>query len=155
MSPGLPVDPITLEQLRSFDAPMLSRNPIMHFVFAKMNLAEERGLGLKSMRTRAQEAGLPMPLYSYNAPYVSLAIYRDVVAAAAEVGAAIIAQLTNSERTGWDWIVTRGIITTAEYESAMTLPNRTAKNHLKKLVELGLLRMKGAARATQYEVVRP
>jgi ATP-dependent DNA helicase RecG len=49
-SPGTPVDPITLEQLKSFNAPMLSRDPVSHYVFARMELAEERGLGLKSMK---------------------------------------------------------------------------------------------------------
>lgn len=155
MSPGLPVEPITLEQLRAFDAPMLSRNPVMHFVFAKMDLAEERGLGLKSMKTRAQRAELPLPTYSYKAPYVSLTLYRDAKAATADVGGEALGQMTDAERAGWDWIVTKETITTAEYEDAMGVPNRTAKNHIKKLVELGLLRMKGAGRATRYEVVRP
>lgn len=58
MSPGAPVTPITIEQLQTFDAPMLSRNPVMHFVFASMQLAEERGLGLKSMKTTATAAGM-------------------------------------------------------------------------------------------------
>ena len=39
-SPGEPVKPITLEQLQSFNAPMLSRNPVLHYVFAKMELAD-------------------------------------------------------------------------------------------------------------------
>ena len=43
-SPGKPVEPITLEQMQSFNAPMLSRNPVLHYVFARMELAEERGL---------------------------------------------------------------------------------------------------------------
>lgn len=34
-SPGKPVEPITLEQMQSFDAPMLSRNPVLHYVFAR------------------------------------------------------------------------------------------------------------------------
>ena len=57
-SPGKPVEPITLAQLQAFDAPMLSRNPILHYVFARMELAEERGLGLKSMKARAEAAGM-------------------------------------------------------------------------------------------------
>ncbi|OFZ25999.1 MAG: hypothetical protein A2381_11705 [Bdellovibrionales bacterium RIFOXYB1_FULL_37_110] len=65
-SPGLPVEPITIEKVKSFEAPMLSRNPILHYVFAKMKLAEERGLGLKSMRMRAIKAHLPLPEYSYE-----------------------------------------------------------------------------------------
>jgi predicted HTH transcriptional regulator len=43
-----------------------------------MELAEERGLGLKSMRTRATEAGLPLPKFSYHAPYLDLILYRIV-----------------------------------------------------------------------------
>ena len=60
-SPGGPVSPITLEQLQSFNAPMLSRNPELHYVFSRMELAEERGLGLRSLRSEAQTAGLPFP----------------------------------------------------------------------------------------------
>lgn len=155
MSPGLPVEPITIEQLRALDAPMLSRNPVMHFVFAKMGLAEERGLGLKSMKSRAQQAELPLPTYSYKAPYVSLTLYREAKAATADVPLEILEQMSDAEREGWDWLVTKETITTAEYEKAQGVPNRTAKNHIKKLVDVGLLRMKGAGRATRYEVVRP
>ena len=71
-SPGKPVEPITLEQMQTFNAPMLSRNPVLHYVFARMELAEERGLGLKSMKTRAQAAGLPLPRYAWDPPYLSI-----------------------------------------------------------------------------------
>lgn len=154
MSPGLPVEPITMGQLQAFDAPMLSRNPALHFVFAKMKLAEERGLGLKSMRLRAAEAGLPLPEYSYKAPYVVLTLYREAKAAIPVTRGNILAELSEAERAGWDWLVTRETITTAEYQKVMNLPNRTAKNHLRKLTGLGLLKMVGAARATRYGVVR-
>ena len=154
MSPGLPVEPITVEQLQAFDAPMLSRNPVLHFVFAKMKLAEERGLGLKSMRSRASAAGLPLPSYSYEAPYVVLTLYREAKAVIPESRADILAQLSDAEVAGWEWLATRDRVTTAEYQEAMEVPNRTARNHLKKLTELGLLKMVGAARATRYEVVR-
>lgn len=154
MSPGLPVAPVTMEQLESFDAPMLSRNPVMHFVFARMQLAEERGLGLKSMRSRASSAGLPLPSYSYRAPYVVLTIYREAAAAIPGAVGDILAQLSDAERAGWDWLASRDWVTTAEYQQAMEIPNRTAKNHMKKLTDLGLLKRVGAGRATRYEVVR-
>ncbi len=155
MSPGMPVAPITMEQMRSFDAPMLSRNPALHYVFAKMRLAEERGLGLKSMKYRAQAAGLPLPSYAFKAPYVVLTLYRDAKAAISGVASEVLRKLSEAERNGWNWLVTKESITTAEYQIALGLPNRTAKNHLKRLAELGLLRKKGAGRATRYEVVRP
>jgi len=126
----------------------------MHFVFANMDLAEERGLGLKSMKARAQQAELPLPSYAYKAPYVTLTLYRDAKAATADVGGDALGQMSDAERAGWDWIVTKETVSTSEYQDAMGVPNRTAKNHIKRLVELGLLRMKGAGRATRYEVVR-
>ena len=56
---------------------------------------------------------------------------------------------------GWEWFSTRDRVTRAEYEQAVGIPNRTAKNHIHKLVKLGLLRRKGAGPAIFYEVVRP
>ncbi len=155
MSPGAPVEPVTMKQLEAFTAPMLSRNPVMHFVFGKMKLAEERGLGLRSMRERASAAGLPLPAYTYNAPYVVLTVYPDAASVTADAKSnKVLAELSEAERAGWAWLVTRETITTAEYEKAMEVPNRTAKNHLKRLTELGFLRMIGAGPATRYEVAR-
>lgn len=155
MSPGAPIAPVTMKQLEAFDAPMLSRNPVMHFVFGKMKLAEERGLGLRSMRERASAAGLPLPSYSYKAPYVVLTMFPDAEAATANVEENVLARLSDAERAGWVWLVTRGSVTSAEYRKSMDVPERTARNHLKKLAGLGLLRMTGSARATRYEVVVP
>ena len=153
-SPGQPVDPITLEQLQSFSAPMLSRNPVLHYVFARMQLAEERGLGLKSMKTRAEAARLPLPKYAWEAPYLVLTLYRSPAAAVRGLGGEVLEGLTKAERAGWEWLATKDTVTTADYQAAMNLPNRTAKNHLSKLTKLGLLKKAGAGRATRYVVVR-
>ena len=153
-SPGRPVEPITLEQMQSFDAPMLSRNPVLHYVFAGMELAEERGLGLRSMRTRAEAAGLPLPRFAWEAPYLVLTLYRSAGAAVRGLGGGVADGLTKAERVGWEWLATKDTVTAAEYQAALDLPNRTAKNHLKKLTGLGLLRMVGAGPATRYVVVR-
>jgi len=64
------------------------------------------------------------------------------------------ARLSEAERAGWDWLVTRDTVTTAEYQEAMDVPNRTARYHLKRLTEFGLLRVVGAGKATRYEVLR-
>ena len=49
---------------------------------------------------------------------------------------------------------TKERVTTAEYEKAMCIPSRTAKNHIMKLVDLGLLQKMGAGPATFYKVHR-
>jgi len=153
-SPGKPVEPISVEQMQSFNAPMLSRNPILHYVFARMDLAEERGLGLRSMKIRAEAAKLPLPKYAWEDPYLVLTLYRSSIAAVKALGGEVSDELTNAERLGWEWLATKDTITTAQYESSLNLPNRTAKNHLKKFTELGLLKMVGAGRATRYVVTR-
>ncbi|MDA1012924.1 MAG: hypothetical protein O3A00_00555 [Planctomycetota bacterium] len=151
-SPGLPVEPITLEQMQALDAPMLSRNPVLHYVFAKMGLAEERGLGLKSMRQRSQEAGLPLPRYSWEAPYLVLRLLPDVQATTTTtLPPPIQTELSESERAGWQWLSTRGQAKSSDYAEAMGIDARTARRHLNRFVGFGLVRKSGSARSTVYE----
>ena len=152
-SPGAPVDPITIEQLQSFSAPMVSRNPRLHAVFSTMELAEERGFGLKSMRTKATEAGLPLPMFRFNDPYLDLILYRTAAAATQALPEKTLAQLSKSARKGWEWVVSNRTVTTSEYENAMGVSNRTALNHLKKFAELGLAKRSGSGPSTKYQVL--
>jgi len=156
MSPGGPIPPITLDQMNAFSAPMKSRNPQLHYVFARMGMAEEQGFGLaKTLKGDAQELGLPLPRFAMEGDYLVLTLFRSVAAAKSSLPHAVRDQLTKAELAGWEWFSTKDRITTAEYEAAMGLPNRTAKNHIGTLVKLGLLRRKGAGPSTFYEVVRP
>jgi ATP-dependent DNA helicase RecG len=154
-SPGKPMKPITIEQLQSLEAPTLSRNPLLHFVFAKMKLAEERGLGLKSMRDSVEKTTLPLPQYSWNDPYVELKIYRSPESVVHATSNEILQFLSAAERTGWEWLVLRSAVTSSEYKNAIVIPERTAQNHLKRLTELGLLRKVGSGPKTRYEIVLP
>lgn len=154
-SPGGPIPPITLDQLQSFSAPMKSRNPVLHYVFARLGMAEEQGFGLaNSLKRQAEKLNLPLPTFAMEGDYLVLTIYRSRKAAAATLGEKKRERLTKPERDGWEWLATRTSVTTAEYQQAMNLPNRTAKNHMKKLTELDLLKKAGAGRATRYEVIR-
>lgn len=154
-SPGGPISPISLADLNSLSAPMKSRNPQLHYVFARMGLAEEQGLGLeKSLKQKALEVGLPLPKFAMEGEYLVLTVFRNRQAARTTLSSSVQGRLTKSEALGWEWLSTRERVTTAEYERAMGVPNRTAKNHIKKLVDLSLLRRKGKGPATYYEVVR-
>lgn len=152
-SPGKPIEPITLEQLQSFNAPMLSRNPVLHYVFAQMELAEERGLGLRSMKRRAEEANLPLPRYSWHDPYLILTLYLSSAAAITSLPEKIRKELSDAERKGWQWLMTRGRSKSTQYAKAMGIDERTGRRHLNRFVELGLARKSGSARATDYEAI--
>jgi ATP-dependent DNA helicase RecG len=154
-SPGGPIPPVTLDELQSFTAPMKSRNPVLHYTFARMGMAEEQGFGLeKSLKGQAQRLNLPLPTFALAGDYLVLTIYRSRESAVSTLPSQIREQLSKSELAGWVWISKRNSVATSEYEEAMKIPNRTAKNHIQKLTKLGLLKMTGAGKATRYEVIR-
>jgi ATP-dependent DNA helicase RecG len=154
-SPGKPVEPITLQQMQSFNAPMLSRNPVLHYVFARMELAEERGLGLKSMKSRAETAGLPLPKYAWEAPYLVLTLFRSSAGAVRALSPAALRQLNADEKASWAFIAGQVSVTSPLLMKAMAFDERKAQRVLKKLQGVGLLRRVGQGPATRYEVVRP
>lgn len=154
-SPGKPIEPVTLEQLQSFNAPMVSRNPMLHVVFGKMELAEERGLGLKSMRNSAVEAGLPLPAYRWEDPYLALTLYRSTASAEQALAPEVLTMLSRAERVGWLWLATQQMTTSSDYAQAMKVPYRTAMNHLTKFQKVGLVEKVGSGRATEYRIRRP
>jgi ATP-dependent DNA helicase RecG len=153
MSPGGPLSPVTLEQLQSFSAPMLSRNPELHYVFARMEMAEERGLGIKTLKNRAQQVQLPLPKYVWEDPYLKLTIFRSLEASAKTLQPAILASLSESEKRGWEWLATRGKTKTSPYARHIQADERTARRHLNHFLKLGLVEKSGSARSTEYEVL--
>ena len=151
-SPGKPPSPITLKQLQDFSAPMLSRNPELHFVFARMGMAEEQGLGLASLRDRAKELGLPRPQYTWDDPYLVLTLYRSAESATKALGESALKALSKSERKGWQWLAIRGKAKSGEYAEAIGVEPRTARRHLGHFEELGLVKKTGSGPSQSYEV---
>lgn len=149
-SPGAPVEPITIEQLQSFSAPMVSRNPRLHAVFSTMELAEERGLGLKSMCIRATEAGLPLPTFRFIKPYIDLVLYRSGGAVINALPAEIHEQLSKEESERFKWLARRNVTTSAEFAREFDVDARTARRNLNRYAELGLVETLGDARARKY-----
>jgi ATP-dependent DNA helicase RecG len=152
-SPGGPIPPTTLGQLQSFSAPMISRNPILHYVFARMGMAEEQGFGLEqSLKREAERLGLPLPSFTMEGDYLVLTIYRNKKAAIATLPEKVRRDLSEAESAGWEWLTQRQTASSAEYAKAQSIPARTAQNHLKHFVELRLVDVVGSARATRYAV---
>ena len=154
-SPGGPISPITLEQLQTFNAPMLSRNPELHYVFARMEMAEERGLGIKSLKTHAEKLRLPLPRYSFEDPYLVLTLFRNSEAAARALSQDILDDLNADEKAAWQFIATRESVTSPEVMAQMRFDERKAQRILKKLMGANLLRRVGKGPATRYDVIRP
>ncbi len=117
--------------------------------------AEERGLGLKSMRNGAEQAGLPLPKYSWDDPYLVLTLFRSAAAAVRDLSPEVLDRLNADEKASWQFIVGREFVTSAALMKQMGFDERKAQRVLRKLQDAGLLRRAGRGRATRYEVVRP
>lgn len=153
-SPGKPPPPITLAQLQDFSAPMLSRNPELHFVFARMGMAEEQGLGLGSLRDGAKELGLPLPRFAWEDPYLVLTLYRTAAAVVRTLPDGVLQSLSKSEKKGWQWLVAHGQCRSSDYAHAQEVDSRTARRHLNHFEGLGLVRKSGSGPMLEYEVLQ-
>jgi len=109
--------------------------------------------GLKSIRRRAQETGLPLPTYTFEDPYLVLRVYRTANAANELLPENIRNELVEAEMKGWQWLRSQGRAKSSQYAQALGLDERSARRHLNRFVELGLARRSGAAKATCYEAV--
>ena len=152
-SPGDPIPPITMEQMRAFKAPMKSRNPVLHFVFARMGLAEEQGYGLISLKEQAEKLGLPRPAYTKEGESLVLTIYRTIEGERKDVDPELAEALSEDELRGWLWLRSQGDASKSQYVAEMGIPDRTAQRYLKHLLELGLIRRTGSGPSTRYEVI--
>lgn len=153
MSPGAPLLPITLLQMQSFTAPMLSRNPQLHYVFSQMGLAEERGLGMETLKTVPETLGLPVPKYSFREPYLVLQLFSTAESVAATVEPSALDSLNEDEKEGWKYLTSRVVTTAPEYAQALGFDERKTQRQLRKFMDLGLIRRIGQGRASRYEVL--
>lgn len=154
MSPGSPLPQITLEQLQSFTAPMLSRNPQLHYVFAKIGLAEERGLGMETFKNLPPSVGLPVPQYSFREPYLVLTLFSSSESLATAVRPSALDSLNEDEKKGWKYLTSRLITTAPDYSAALDFDERKTQRHLRKFMDLGLINRIGQGRTTRYEVAK-
>jgi ATP-dependent DNA helicase RecG len=152
LSPGDPPSPITIEQLKSFTAPTLSRNPQLHYVFSQMGLAEERGLGMKTLKTLPASLGLPIPKYSFKEPYLVLRLFSTPESVAATAGTTLLDSLNDDEQKGWTYLTSKMVTTAPEYAETLGFDERKAQRHLRKFMDLDLIERIGKGRASKYQV---
>ena len=153
-SPGYAVPPIKLGQIANFNAPSLSRNPKIMFVFDALNLAEQRGLGFMTVRELPEKHNIPLPLVSYEEPYLVFTLPRN--AAAVKKVDDTLAELDEGEIRMLNFFRLNDSQTFAKSEVVEKLGvyPRTAERELKHLVDLTLLIREGVGRSTVYRMAK-
>lgn len=151
-SPGYAVPPIKLGQIANFNAPSLSRNPKIMFVFDALDLAEQRGLGFMTVRELLEKQNIPLPLVNYEEPYLVFTLPRNTAAvnkvddslaplAEGEIRMLNFFRLNDGKSFGKGEVVEK-----------LGIYPRTAERELKHLVDLKLLIREGVGRSTVYRI---
>ncbi len=124
----------------------------MQFAFGGAKLVEGRGMGMRTLGEAATKYGLPVPKYAFDGVYLNLTIYRHRKAVLGVLGAAVLGKLSKSERSGWEWLASKGATKASEYAAMIRVDNRTARRHLNQFLKLGLVRKTGVGPSTQYRI---
>jgi ATP-dependent DNA helicase RecG len=142
-SPGEPVKPLKLEQMKQFNAPSLSRNPKIMYVFDQLGLVEQRGLGFSTIKELPEKFGIPLPIVEYEAPYMIFTFPRSSDALKRIDDTPGLAELNDEELKGLDWIRTQGEVNTREYSSHFNYGYKKAQRQLAKMRDLNLIEDNG------------
>ena len=139
-----------MDQMKKLDAPYFSRNPRITFAFEKLGLSENRGFGFETIRSLPTKYLLPLPIATYNEPYLIFTFPRDYSAGVSDERTG---SLSNAEIRGFDFIRLNSPITRKAYEENLGLSTKTAERHLAHFVELNLINRVGSGPSTSYEIV--
>jgi len=150
-SPGGPVKPISMERIQRLDAPYLSKNPKITYVFEKLRLSESRGLGFETIRGLPTEYRLPLPTVTFDYPYLTFAFSREY---GNGVGDERLSTLNKAEARGYDYIRLNSPVTRRAYEENLGLSQKTAGRHLARFIELDLIKKVGSGTKTSYEIIQ-
>jgi ATP-dependent DNA helicase RecG len=149
-SPGNPISPLTLNDLNTFDTPSVSRNPKIMFVFNKMGLAEQRGIGLRNMK-QLTNLGFPLPIFDLKAGMIQLTFGRtkDFIANVKGIDSN---KLSQEDKDGLLFIQKNQEISVSDYATHLNLEIKTANRRLKKLIDNGLIIKIGEKKGTKYKL---
>lgn len=145
-SPGSPVKPITIEQINGFNAPSLARNPKLMYVFNKMGLAEQTGLGFKTIRELPDKSNIPLPDVTYQAPYLVLELVRSMNLKATGK----MSNCTIDEIKKLEFIRMEGKVSRKVFQEHFGLAPKAAERILKRFADLDLIQKIGGGRGTYY-----
>lgn len=152
-SPGAPMPSISLEQLNTFKAPSISRNPIITYVFGLMDYVEEKGFGMKALRSLNEKFNLPLPEYMMEEPFLTLTFPRNLKDISKVSHHSALAKLNEEELMGYEFIKLKGKITRKEYQKHFNHDKKKAERHLTKMYDADLIDRKGSGPSTYYELI--
>lgn len=148
-SPGAPTYPLTLNDLEDFDAPSISRNPKIMYVFNQMHLAEQRGIGLRNMKHLPEE-GFPLPTFRMKAGMLEITFGRTKEYIVKKAGLKASVDISDEEKAVYLFIQKQGEVSRGDIVAEFGLNDKTAQRRLAKLMEKKLVTMTGDRKGARY-----
>jgi ATP-dependent DNA helicase RecG len=145
-SPGDVAPPVTIDNLKNLEPTWHSRNPKMMYVFNQMKLAEQRGKGMSTMK-QLPSLGFPLPTFEMQAGSLVVTFARTRTAIKKTM-------ISPQEYEEWLYVQAHEPVTRAQFAGHFGFPDRTAKDHLVRLVELKRIKLVGKGKATRYISVK-
>lgn len=145
-SPGYPPSPVNIDQLNAFNAPYLSRNPLISYVFREMSFSENVGHGLDLMR-EMHSIGLPNPHYSYDGVYLTLSIPLSKESLTTMFPQ--LKELSPEELSIVEFIRENKMVTKAMVASKLHISEKTAQRRLSSLLDKGFISGNGEAKTSK------
>jgi ATP-dependent DNA helicase RecG len=145
------VDAYSKSRVRAFNAPPYSRNPHIALAVQRMGWIEEKGSGLARMRDSMMTHGLRSPVFDFvDGYFVVMLPGHDQAWATVRVGPGLLAKLEQQQQRIIDLVMTRGRLATSECAKELNVDVATARRHLRKLVDKGLLESRGSGPRLAY-----
>lgn len=149
-SPGMPMPPLTIDDIKTMDLPSVSRNPKIMYVYNRMGLAEQRGIGLRNMK-RLPQFGFPLPVFNMKGNILEIVFARDATLIP-EIKGIVDSELTKEDREGLFFIQQNEPIEVKDYALKFNLSEKTAQRRIANLLEKGLLEREGNNRWVKYKI---
>ncbi|NCA92048.1 hypothetical protein EOM82_02200 [bacterium] len=151
-SPGNPVNGVTFEQIKTFNAPSRARNPKIAFVFNKMKLMERSGWGMDTFKNITNKyANLPKPIYYMDGVNICLKFFTSNKAKDAYLENNVYCNMNKDEVKGYIYIKELGRINKEEYMKKFGFDSSKAKRHFAKMQKLDLVELKGNGMNSYYQ----
>ena len=144
------MEPMTIEDIRTMDLPSISRNPKIMYVYNRMGLAEQRGIGLRNLK-KLPEYGFPLPIFNLKGKILEITLGRDSKLIP-EMKGINANDLTNEDREGLFFIQRNEPISVKEYSEHFGLTDKTAQRRILNLFDKGLLEREGQNRWIKYKL---
>jgi ATP-dependent DNA helicase RecG len=149
-SPGTPMPPLTINDIRSMDLPSISRNPKIMYIYNRMGLAEQRGIGLRNIK-RLPQMGFPLPSFNMKGNILEIVFVRDSTLIP-ELKGISNEGITDEDRNGLFFIQQNEPITVKDYAKHFNLTEKTAQRRIANLFANNFLEKEGNNRWVKYRI---